>query len=93
MANVRNVTDPAERLCQIVQSGHAWYTDDSGKSFESNLDLDRVLRHEERHCHQWAAKGYAGMLRDYSWQLIREWVLGKTNRLEEDAGLSDGGYR
>jgi len=93
MANVRNVTDPAERLCQIVQSGHAWYTDDSGKSFESNLDLDRVLHHEERHCQQWAAKGYAGMLRDYSWELIREWVLGKTNRLEEDAGLSDGGYR
>jgi hypothetical protein len=33
------------------------------------------------------------MLRDYSWELIRERVSGKTNRLEDDAGLSDGGYR
>jgi hypothetical protein len=93
MVNIGNLTDPAEQLRQIVQSGHAWYTDESGKPLESNLDLDRLLHHEERHCQQWAAKGYAGMLRDYGWELIREWVFGKRNRLEEDAGLSDGGYR
>jgi hypothetical protein len=33
------------------------------------------------------------MLRDYGWELFRELAFGKANRLEEDAGLSDGGYR
>jgi hypothetical protein len=93
MINMAYRTDPAEQLRRIVRSGHAWYSDNSGKPVESNLDLDRVLHHEERHCQQWAAKGYAGMLRDYSRELAREWVSGKTNRLEEDAGLSDGGYK
>ena len=83
MLNVGKRTDPAERLRQIVGSGHAWY----------HLDLDRVLHHEERHCRQWAAKGYVGMLRDYGWELVREMVFGAPNRLEEDAGLSDGGYK
>jgi hypothetical protein len=32
------------------------------------------------------------MLRDYSWELIRAQVSGQPNRLEVDAGLSDGGY-
>ncbi|MDT5256001.1 MAG: hypothetical protein QOD10_1081 [Mycobacterium sp.] len=82
MINIGNGTDPAEQLRRIVRSGHT-----------SNLDLDRVLHHEERHSRQWAARGHAGMLRDYSWELVRELVFGKANRLEEDAGLSDGGYR
>ena len=93
MVNMGNLTDPAEQLRRIAESGHAWHLDGSGTPSESSLELDRVLHHEERHCQQWAAKGYAGMLRDYSWELVREMVFGKTNRLEEDAGLSDGGYR
>jgi hypothetical protein len=83
---------PAEQLRRIVRSGHAWFTGRDGLPFESGLELDRVLHHEERHCVQWATRGYAGMLRDYGWELIRERVFGRTNRLEEDAGLSDGGY-
>ncbi|HWT50075.1 MAG TPA: hypothetical protein VN255_16415, partial [Mycobacterium sp.] len=82
MIKMRYPTDPAERLRGIVRSGHV-----------GNLDLDRLLHHEERHCQQWAAKGYAGMLRDYGRELVRELVFGETNRLEEDAGLSDAGYR
>lgn len=93
MVNIDRCAGPSQQLRQIVQSGHAWYTDHRGKPVESTLNLDRVLHHEERHCVQWAAKGYRRMLRDYSWELIREKVAGKTNRLEEDAGLSDGGYR
>ena len=85
--------DPADRLRRIVGSGHAWYVDAVGEPFESNLDLDRLLHHEERHSRQWAQKGYAGMIRDYGRELIRELAFGKPNRLEEDAGLSDGGYR
>ncbi len=83
MVNMGKLADPAERLRRIVESGHAWL----------GLDLDRVLHHEERHCRQWAAKGYGGMLRDYGWELFRELVFRETNRLEADAGLSDGGYR
>ncbi|ORW28233.1 hypothetical protein AWB91_26675 [Mycobacterium paraense] len=83
MVNLGKLADPAERLRRIIRSGYAW----------QHLDLDRVLHHEERHCRQWAAKGYAGMLRDYSWELFRELAFGETNRLEADAGLSDGGYR
>jgi hypothetical protein len=93
MVNLGDVAQPAELLRQIVKSGHAWYVDGGGVPFEGNLDLDRVLHHEERHCQQWAAMGYAGMLRDYGRELVREYAFGKTNRLEEDAGLSDGGYR
>ncbi len=93
MVNMGSLTGPAALLRQIIQSGHTWYVDRSGKALVKGLDLDRVLHHEERHAQQWAAKGYVGMLRDYGWELIRESVLGKTNRLEEDAGLCDGGYR
>jgi len=92
MVNIGGATDPAQQLRRIVQSGHAWWTDESGRACESNLDLDRVLHHEELHSQQWAAKGYRRMLRDYSWEILRERVFGRTNRLEEDAGLSDGGY-
>jgi len=81
MVNLPVRTDPAQQLRQIVRSGHTW-----------NLDLDRVLHHEELHSQQWAAKGYARMVRDYSWEMVRERVFGKANRLEADAGLSDGGY-
>ncbi|WP_077099928.1 hypothetical protein [Mycobacterium terramassiliense] len=82
MVNAGKLADPAVPLRRIIRAGHAWH-----------LDLNRVLHHEERHCRQWAAKGYGGMLRDYSWELLRELVFGETNRLETDAGLSDGGYR
>jgi hypothetical protein len=92
MLNIGGTIDPAQQLRQIIGSGHAWCTDESGRAFEGNLDLDRVLHHEELHSQQWAAKGYARMLRDYSWEIVRERVFGRTNRLEEDAGLSDGGY-
>jgi hypothetical protein len=82
MINIGNRADPAEQVRRIVRSGRT-----------SNLDLDRVLHHEERHSRQWAARGQAGMLRDYGWELFREFAFGEVNRLEEDAGLSDGGYR
>ena len=83
MLNGGELSDPAERLRRIVRFGLA----------PNGPDLDRVLHHEERHCRQWAARGYLGMLGGYGWELVRELALGKTNRLEEDAGLSDGGYR
>lgn len=79
LLNTGYVADPAQPLRDIIQS--------------RGVELDRLLHHEERHCAQWAALGYAGMLRAYGWELVRELVLRKPNRLEVDAGLSDGGYR
>ncbi|OBB90630.1 hypothetical protein [Mycobacterium sp. 852002-30065_SCH5024008] len=93
MVNMGAVTDPAGWLRRIIESGHAWYVHADGRPVQSRLDLDRVLHHEERHCRQWAAKGYVGMLRDYGRELVREYAFGAINRLEEEAGLTDGGYR
>jgi hypothetical protein len=92
MVNI-NAENPAQLLRLIVESGHAWYADADGRPCETDLALDRVLHHEERHSAQWAARGYAGMIRDYGRELVRERVFRKMNRIEEDAGLSDGGYR
>lgn len=93
MVNVDDTLGADQGLRQIVESGHAWYADVNGESVESNLALDRVLHHEELHCQQWAAKGHAGMITAYLWEVVRDKVFGKTNRLETDAGLSDGGYK
>jgi hypothetical protein len=93
MVNIDGSGDPARRLRQIVESGHSWFADRTGKPCESNLALDRVLHHEELHSRQWAAKGHAGMITAYVWEVVRDRVFRKTNRLEEAAGLSDGGYR
>jgi hypothetical protein len=89
----KDSTGPARRLRQIVESGHAWYTDRKGMPLESNLALDRVLHHEELHSQQWAARGHAGMITAYLWEVVRDRLFGKTNRLEADAGLADGGYQ
>ena len=93
MVNIDCSGDPARRLREIVESGHAWFTDRTGRPWESNLALDRVLHHEELHSQQWAAKGHARMITAYVWEVLRDRVFRKTNRLEEAAGLSDGGYR
>jgi hypothetical protein len=84
MVDIDDPDDAGQQLSDIVESGHVWYTDDNGRAYEGSLDLDRFLHHEERHSQQWADKGYAGMLWDYAWN---------SDELEEDAGLSDGGYR
>jgi hypothetical protein len=92
MVNIDDPDDPAQQLRQIVRSGEAWYPAPDGNGRQGNLDLDRLLHHEERHSQQWAEKGYPTMLKEYGWEWLRE-KAGYPNRLEEDAGLSDGGYR
>jgi hypothetical protein len=93
MLNIDDPTDAAKQLKQVAESGQMWYPAEDGNGRQGRLDLDRILHHEERHSQQWADKGYGTMLREYGWEIFREKVLGKTNRLEEDAGLSDGGYQ
>jgi len=87
MLNIDDPKDPAQQLREAAKSGHAWYEGDDGP-YRGALDMDRLLHHEERHSQQWAREGYTGFLASYVW----EQVTGG-NETEEDAGLSDGGYR
>ncbi|MEV4622742.1 hypothetical protein AB0J74_29015 [Asanoa sp. NPDC049573] len=87
MLNIDDPQDPAQQLREVATSGHAWYEGDDG-AYRGDLDMDRLLHHEERHSQQWAREGYTGFLASYGW----EQVTGG-NKTEEDAGLSDGGYR
>ena len=93
MVNIDDSLGADHLLRQIIQSGHVWYSGGDGTPVESSLALDRVLHHEELHCQQWATKGHARMITAYLWEVMRDKAFGKTNRLEADAGLSDGGYR
>jgi hypothetical protein len=92
MVNIDDPHNADEQLRDVVESGHAWYVDDDDKPFECSLDLDRLLHHEERHSQQWANFGYTDMIAAYSGGKIDELITG-THPLEEDAGLSDGGYQ
>ncbi|WP_083661577.1 hypothetical protein [Actinophytocola xanthii] len=87
MLNIDDPSDPAQQLREVASSGHAWYEGDDGP-YRGSLDMDRLLHHEERHSQQWGREGYTGFLASYVW----EQVTGG-NETEEDAGLSDGGYR
>lgn len=87
MVNIDDPNDAAQQIREVARSGYAWYDSDNGP-YRSKLDIDRLLHHEERHSRQWADEGYTGFLASYVW----EQVTGG-NETEEDAGLSDGGYR
>lgn len=89
--NIDGSKDPAAQLSEVIRSGASWGQDDSGVPFQSTLDLDRLLHHEERHSQQWAQKGFVWMARDYGLGALIEKKTG-VNPLEQDAGLSDGGY-
>ncbi|WP_208322263.1 WXG100 family type VII secretion target [Mumia sp. ZJ430] len=89
--------DAAEQLRKIIVSGHSWGENDDGP-FEGQLDLDRLLHHEERHSQQWAEMGHLPFLDRYLGEGLVEWVRDwspledKPHPFEEDAGLGDGGY-
>ncbi|MGV9801040.1 hypothetical protein ACWDTP_23630 [Mycobacterium sp. NPDC003449] len=83
MLDIDDPADPAAQLEDVVESGQAWYVDDDGDAYAGNLDLDRLLHHEERHSQQWADYEHLGM----AWKMATD-----SHGLEEDAGLADGGY-
>ncbi|MBW9208803.1 hypothetical protein KV100_03975 [Mumia sp. zg.B21] len=87
MLNIDDVDDPDQVVKDVAQSGRASYVDDDGTVYQGQLDLDRLLHHEERHSQQWAREGYGGFIRSYA----REQLTGG-NETEQDAGLRDGGY-
>ncbi|MGW4095604.1 type VII secretion target [Mycobacterium sp. NPDC004974] len=89
--NINDVKNPAEQLRAIIDSGNMWYGREGGVPVQGGLDLDRLLHHEERHSQQWAEKGPVRMGIDYGTGGIIQ-GKGGVHPLEEDAGLSDGGY-
>jgi hypothetical protein len=92
MVNIDDPKDPAQTLRNMVGSGNMWYPTAGGEGREgqNQLDLDRVLHHEERHSQQWQRLGYGGFIADYALGKVEE--LWTDHPLEKDAGLSDGGY-
>jgi len=86
MLNIDNPDDAAGQLREVAKSGQAWYEGDSGAR-PGDLDMDRLLHHEERHSQQWGREGYSGFIASYGWEQITG-----GNGTEEDAGLRDGGY-
>ena len=55
MVNIDDPADPAQTLRDMVDSGVMWYPTEGGEGAEgrNQLDLDRILHHEERHSQQW----------------------------------------
>lgn len=94
MVNIDHCADPAQQLRDIVHSGWVWDTDSNGNPIENrNLDLDRLLHHEERHSQQYARFGPLGMAAGYAEEEIRRRIFGGFNWCEKDAALHDGGYQ
>lgn len=86
MLNVDDPKDAAQQLRQAASSGFTWSDGDTIPE-RGDLNMDRLLHHEERHSQQWADEGYTGFLASYGWELMTG-----GNETEEGAGLSDGGY-
>lgn len=74
------VDDPKEQFREMIEDGYMHFpSDDFSVAERGGNDLDRVLHHEERHARQWTHNS--------------TWYMATHNdEIEEDAGLSDGGY-
>lgn len=96
MLNIDDTDDPAQVLREAIRGGEAYYQFDDGSIGQGSghLDLDRLLHHEERHSQQWAELGHLGFITAYLAQAgIEKLPFTGPNHYEDDAGLSDGGYR
>ncbi|MEB3020130.1 DUF4226 domain-containing protein [[Mycobacterium] crassicus] len=94
MVNIDHSADSAEQLRKVVHSGVAWGTDSNGNPVRNQqLDLDRLLHHEERHSQQYARLGPVAMGVGYGEEALRTGIFGGDNWFEKDAGLHDGGYK
>ena len=92
MVNIDDPSDPAQTMRDMVHSGVMWYPTEGGEGGmgRNQLDLDRILHHEERHSQQWQRLGYLGFIDAYASGKIIE--IFTDHPMEKDAGLSDGGY-
>ena len=97
MLNIDDPADAAQTLRDAVNSGKGYYNFDDGSTGPGQLDLDRLLHHEERHSQQWADLGYAEFVATYAAGSAGTWLINLgpwnyDNWFERDAGLHDGGY-
>ncbi|MDR2895199.1 MAG: WXG100 family type VII secretion target [Propionibacteriaceae bacterium] len=93
MMNIDDISDPTAAMKSVIENGSQAGTYDDGSLYLGNdLDLDRLLHHEEIHSQQWADDGYFGFGAGYVGQAI--WALGDGSKIryEQEAGLADGGY-
>ncbi|OBJ44219.1 hypothetical protein A5630_17115 [Mycolicibacterium mucogenicum] len=91
LINIDHPTDAGDQLRKIIGSGQMW-CDGPGGARQQDLDIDRVLHHEERHSAQWAALGPVEFVKQYAISLGAERLTGRRNPFETNAGASDGGY-
>ncbi|HNP55563.1 MAG TPA: hypothetical protein PK331_08945 [Gordonia sp. (in: high G+C Gram-positive bacteria)] len=83
--------DAGPILAATVEAGRVVYRRD-GQMCLGRLPLDRLLHHEEIHADQWAQRGPARFASAYLREALAAASLGRVNRFEAQAGLSDGGY-
>ncbi|MDY6997070.1 MAG: EspA/EspE family type VII secretion system effector [Actinomycetota bacterium] len=93
MANIDDPDDAAQSLRDMAGSGVMWYPQPDGNGARGELDLDRLLHHEEKHSTQWATLGPERFIAVYGAGQVASWMFGVPNPLEAGAGLGDGGYR
>ncbi|MCV7066782.1 ESX-1 secretion-associated protein [Mycolicibacterium farcinogenes] len=89
IVNIDHPDDAAQQLRQMISGLDA----DGRPTPVPSLDLDRLLHHEERHSQQWAQLGIDRMIQQYAVGASVEWLTGKLNPFESNAGAADGGYR
>ncbi|MFL0284298.1 type VII secretion target [Mycobacterium sp. SMC-21] len=91
LINIDHPTDAGDQLRKMIGSGQMWY-DGPGGARQQDMDIDRILHHEERHSGQWAALGPVEFAKQYAISLAAEKLTGRRNPFENNAGASDGGY-
>jgi len=93
LLNIDRPTDAVTVLGAVIAGGSKPITQNPDGATNSRIALERLLHHEEMHSRQWARLGYARFLNAYVWQMVRARGDGSAIPFEQQAGLSDGGYR
>ncbi len=65
LINIDHPADAGDQLRKIIGSGQMWY-DGPGGARQQDMDIDRILHHEERHSEQWAALGPVEFAKQYA---------------------------
>lgn len=95
MVNIDDTDDPAGVMRAAIRDGVAWYQFDDGSigPGRNQLDLDRLLHHEEVHSQQYADLGRGLFFAAYLVEAgLAALPFTAENYYERDAGLGDGGY-
>lgn len=92
LVNIDNSSDPVQTLRNIIAMGSFPQTNYPEGNVPGDLDLDRLLHHEEQHSEQWA-RHIDWFALSYFEQWFNAGGNGSWNYWEQNAGLEDGGYK